>query len=138
MILVSACLIGENCKYHGGNNENKKVDQFLEGKTCLPFCPELLGGLPVPREPVEIMADGKAINKIGEDVSAAFAKGAAESLRLCQDHQADLVVLKDGSPSCGVHYIYDGTFSNKTIPGMGKTARLLQKNGYKIISENDL
>ena len=138
MILVSACLMGENSKYHGGNNDCPKVHEFLEGKEYLPFCPETMGGLAVPREPVEIITDGKAINKIGEDVSAAFARGAAASLALATDNQVDLAILKDGSPSCGVHYIYDGTFTHKTIPGRGKTAGLLIENGIKVVSEEDL
>jgi len=138
MILVSACLLGENCKYHGGNNDNETVRAFLKGKDYLAFCPEMLGGLPVPRDPVEIMKDGKTVNKSGADVSEAFAIGADKSLQLCKENNIDLVILKDGSPSCGVHYIYDGTFSGKTIPGMGKTARLLKDNGMQIISENDL
>lgn len=138
MILVSGCLVGENCKYHGGHNDCKKIHDFLRGEEYQTFCPELLGGLSVPRDPVEIMADGRAVNKSGEDVSEEFALGAAASLQLCRDNHPEMVILKDGSPSCGVHYIYDGTFTHKTIPGMGKTARLLKENGIKIISEDDL
>jgi|WetSurMetagenome_2_1015567.scaffolds.fasta_scaffold593415_1 uncharacterized protein YbbK (DUF523 family) len=138
MILVSACLIGEPCKYSGVSNDCETVHHFLAGRDYIAFCPELLGGLSVPRPPAELGQQGKVWNREGQDVSAAFAAGAAGSLSLAEANQAELVILKDGSPSCGVHYIYDGTFTHHTIPGMGITARLLREHGFAVISEADL
>ena len=138
MILVSACLLGENCKYNGGNNHCPAVLKFLEGKEYIFFCPELAGGLSAPRPPVEIQPDGRAVNLEGDDVTEAFQKGAADSLALCQKHGVDLAILKERSPSCGVHLIYDGSFCGVKIPGQGMTAKLLKENGVRIISEFDL
>ena len=138
MILVSACLLGENCKYSGGNNFNYKVRDFLTDKEYAVFCPECLGGLPVPRKPIELAANGQAINQDGEDKSDQMQKGAKESLLLCKKLAPELIILKEGSPSCGVHWIYDGSFCHQKIPGQGITAKLLTKNGYKVISEDDI
>ncbi|NLF80799.1 MAG: DUF523 domain-containing protein [Clostridia bacterium] len=138
MILVSACLVGEKCKYSGASNDSPAVRRFLEGRDYIAFCPELLGGLGVPRPPVELDENGAAWNRDGENVSQAFALGAQRSLRLCEEYQPELLILKDGSPSCGVNYIYDGSFSHQTIPGLGLTARLLREHGYALISEADL
>ena len=138
MILVSACLLGENCKYNGSNNDNEKVHIYLADKEYCPVCPECLSDLPIPRAPIEIDPDDRAIDANGEDKSKPLELGAQKTLQLCQKLAADLVILKDGSPSCGVHDIYDGTFTHKKIPGLGITAKKLAQNGYRIISENDL
>ena len=138
MILVSACLLGENCKYNGGNNNNEKVHTYLADKEYCPFCPECLGDMTTPRAPIEINSDGKAIDANGEDKSEQLNSGAKKTLQRCRELDAVLVILKDGSPSCGVHKIYDGTFTHKKIPGSGITAKLLKQNDYKIISEDDL
>ena len=137
MILVSACLLGKNCKYTGGNNRNGAVIAFLEGKEYIPFCPEQAGGLPTPRLPSEIRGDG-VVNSQGEDVTAAFLLGAARALEVCEASGADLAILKEGSPSCGVHLVYDGTFSGRKIDGMGMTARRLREAGIAVMSENDI
>lgn len=138
MILVSACLVGAKCKYSGVSNDSAAVRRFLEGRDYIAFCPELLGGLSVPRPPVELDESGNAWNREGENVSQEFALGARRALELCERYQPKLVILKDGSPSCGVHYIYDGSFTHQTIPGQGLTARLLREHGYVLISEADL
>lgn len=137
MILVSACLLGENCKYSGGNNRNEAVLSFLRGKDYVTVCPELLGGLPCPRPPAEIVG-GKVMNREGEDVTAAFRRGAEKALLLAKKHRVECCILKANSPSCGCAMIYDGTFCGKRIPGMGLTARLLADHGYKIFSEEDI
>ena len=137
MILVSACLLGINCRYDGGNNLNEKVLKlFLEGK-AIPVCPEQLGGLSTPRVPAEIIGD-KVLDKNGKDVTANFEKGALETMRIARLLKCEVAILKENSPSCGVHYVYDGTFSNKKIEGMGKTCELLIKNGIKVYSENEI
>ncbi len=137
MYIVSACLMGVNCKYSGGNNKNENVINFLKDKEFTVVCPEQLGGLATPRVPVEIV-DGDYVNKVGENVSTNFINGANETLKIINMYNdIELIILKDGSPSCGSGKIYDGTFSNVKINGMGCTAKLLMKKGYKIKSEND-
>lgn len=137
MILVSACLLGENCKYSGGNNRNEAVCRYVGEGEYVPFCPEQAGGLPTPRLPSEIR-DGRVLARDGTDVTAAFARGAEKALVLCREKGVTEAILKEGSPSCGCHLVYDGTFSNKKIPGMGVTARLLSERGIRLRSEQDI
>lgn len=137
MILVSACLLGENCKYSGGNNRREAVCRFLEGKEYVPFCPEQAGGLSTPRLPSECRQD-RVVSSAGEDVTEAFRLGAERALKICLENEVSLAILKQGSPSCGSRYIYDGTFSGQKIPGMGVAARLLRENGIPVIGEEDI
>ena len=137
MILVSGCLLGLNCKYNGGNNDNAAVHKFLEGKEYVIFCPERASGLPAPRLPSEIRG-GKVYSKAGDDVTAEFTAGAEKALAFCKTHGVTQAILKARSPSCGVHAVYDGTFTGKVIPGMGVTARLLAENGIELMDEEDL
>lgn len=136
-ILVSACLLGHNCKYNGGNNLNQKVLDFLEGNEIIPICPESAGGLPIPRPPAEIV-NGKVINKEGKSVDAEFRKGSMLTLEKALNSKAELAILKANSPSCGSGQIYDGTFSKKLIKGDGVFAHLLKQHNIKILTENDL
>lgn len=131
-IAVSACLLGENCKYNGGNNYSEKVKNYIEGHEVIPICPEVLGGLSTPREPAEI-ACGIVKNKDGTSVDAQFRKGAELALDIVVKNQVELVILQSRSPSCGVNTIYDGSFSGKIIPGQGVFAELLKKNNIKAI-----
>lgn len=137
MILVSACLIGINCKYSGDNNENEKVKEYLKGKEFTLVCPEQLGGLSTPRPPAEIV-DGKVITKDNKDVTENFVRGANETLKIANLYVCSEAILKEGSPSCGCNLIYDGSFSGKKIPGKGITARLLEEEGMNVKSEKDL
>lgn len=133
-ILVSACLLGENCKYSGGNN---KCDEILElGKKhkLIPICPECFGGLPIPRVPSEIK-DGRVYSKTGEDLTEAFNDGAEKALYVAEESGCQLAILKERSPSCGFGEIYDGSFSGKTIRGNGITAQLLYDHGIVILGE---
>lgn len=132
-ILVSSCLLGLNCKYNGGNNHSKEIDEFLKDYDVIPICPEIMGGLPTPRVGAEISGD-KVITKDGRDVTKQFKKGAEETLFLAQKYNVKLALLKLRSPSCGVEKIYDGTFTNTLIDGNGITAQLLKNNGIKIIT----
>lgn len=145
MILVSACLLGINCKYNGNNNLNSKVIQL--GSNIVPFCPEQLGGLETPRPPAEITGgDGndvlqgkaKVITDTGKDVTANFITGAEMSAKLAEITKAKFAVLKANSPSCGVSCIYDGTFSHTKHYGDGVTSALLKQKGIKVITELDL
>ena len=136
-ILVSKCLLGENCRYKGDNCKSDKVLAYLEGHEIIPICPEQAGGLAIPRDPSEIVGN-RVISKSGKDVTAEYLKGASIALKLAQKNKVDLVILKAKSPSCGVGLIYDGTFTGNKIPGNGVTADLLIKNGFKVITEEDL
>lgn len=136
-ILVSACLLGLNCKYKGGNNENEKVLKYLEDKEIIPVCPEIFGGLTTPRPPSEVKGD-KVVNILGEDVTENFQRGAKETLKLAKKFGIKKALLKTKSPSCGKDKIYDGTFTSTLIDGEGITAKLLHENNIEIISENDL
>ncbi|MGL4451452.1 MAG: DUF523 domain-containing protein [Sarcina sp.] len=146
MIIVSACLCGENCKYNGGNNNNEAVKKFIENKEVLYVCPEQIGGLLTPRNPAEIVGcakgvlngEDKIISNEGKDVTFEFLKGAREVLKIAKDKNVKLAILKAKSPSCGKGLIYDGTFTGHKIKGNGVTAQLLIDNGVKVINEDEL
>ncbi|MGL4850088.1 MAG: DUF523 domain-containing protein [Clostridium sp.] len=137
MILVSACLVGVDCKYNGKNNLNKNVINFLKGKEYMIVCPEQLGGLTTPRIPAEIRGE-KILDKNFKDVTTEFLKGAKETEKIATLVGAKMAILKEGSPSCGVKKVYDGTFTGKKIKGKGITARLLEEKGLKIVSEEEI
>ncbi len=136
-ILVSACLLGKNCKYNGGNNLNQRVLDFIEGHEVIGVCPEQLGGLSTPRLPAEIV-DGVVTNKEGVSVDAEFRKGAQEALAAALEKKVDLAILQSRSPSCGVKEIYDGSFSGKKIKGQGVFAKLLSAHGIKVLDAEDV
>ena len=136
MIMVSACLVGKNCKYNGGNNYNEKVCKYLVNKEYITVCPECDGGLAIPRDPSEILR-GRVYSKGGRDVTKEFMLGAQKTLEKALKHDVTLAILKQSSPSCGSGSIYDGSFTNKKISGDGMTAALLKKHGIKILTEKD-
>ena len=131
-IAVSACLLGENCKYNGGNNYNEKVAAFIEGHEVVGVCPEVLGGLSIPRKPSEIV-DGVVRHQDGTSVDAEFRKGAELALKIVKEHEAELVILQSRSPSCGMNTIYDGSFSKTLISGDGVFVELLKKHGIRVV-----
>lgn len=134
MILVSACLLGIDCKYSGDNNLNIELMKFLKDKNYIPICPEQLGGLKTPRKPAEIIGN-KIITNEGNDVTENFIKGAEESLKISKIFNSKIAILKERSPSCGSNLIYDGTFKGKKIKGEGITTKLLRENGIEVYSE---
>lgn len=136
-ILVSACHLGINCKYSGGNNQNEKVIEYIKDKEVIPVCPEIMGGLSTPRPPSEIIND-KVMNNLNQDVTQQYKKGAEETLKLAKLFNVKKALLKAKSPSCGKGYIYDGTFSSTLIEGNGITTKLLIENGIEVITEKDL
>ena len=147
MYLISACLCGVNCKYNGLNNYNEICDKLLASGKAILVCPEQLGGLPTPRIPSEIIGEssnilnynnGSVIDKNGNDVTPQFVKGAKETLQIAKKLNIKKAILKDGSPSCGVNYIYDGNFNGTKIKGMGLTAQLLKESSIDVISEFEL
>ena len=135
-IMVSACLLGENCKYNGGNNLNPELVRLLSGHTVIPVCPEVLGGLPVPRIPAEIV-DGTVINREGVSVDAAFRRGAEKVLEIAAAEQPDLIILQPRSPSCGAGQIYDGTFSGTLVRGKGVFAEMAVNAGFRVMDAED-
>lgn len=136
-IAVSACLLGENCKYNGGNNYSEKVVDLVKDHEVVAVCPEAMGGLPTPRESSEIV-DGVVRHKDGVSVDEEFRKGAESALKKVLDNGVELVILQSRSPSCGVKEIYDGTFSGKLIPGQGVFAKLLSENNIRVLDVSEL
>lgn len=137
IIGVSACLLGENCKYNGGNNESKKLKDYVKGHTVVPVCPEVMGGLLTPRDPAEI-AGGVVRQKNGRSVDAEFRVGARVALKKIKDAEADMVILQSRSPSCGAKEIYDGTFSGRLVKGKGIFAAMLEEEGIRAVDVEDL
>lgn len=138
-IVCSACLLGHNCKYNGGNNRSEKLLAFIEEHHCevIPVCPEVMGGLPTPRIPSEIV-NGVVKNREGQNVDVQFHKGADIALDIVRKENPDLIILQSRSPSCGVKEVYDGTFSGKKIPGKGIFAQKLSRAGYEAVDIEDL
>lgn len=146
MLLVSACLLGVECKYNGLTNAHQQIQELAKRGGVIPFCPEQLGGLSTPRPPVEICGgDGRKVlgreatvlSSRGEDVTEAFLKGARESLKIARLFHSPAALLKEGSPSCGSSSIYDGTFTHTKRKGQGVTAALLEREGVVIFSEEE-
>ena len=127
---------GNNCKYDGTSNKNEKILKLAKNFILIPVCPEILGGLPIPREPAE-QRGKRVITKSGKDVTKYFEKGAKEVLKIAKILKIKKAILKQKSPSCGCGKIYDGTFSGKLIRGDGVTARLLKENKIQVFSEED-
>ena len=136
-IMVSACLMGENCKYNGGNNLSEKVLEYVRGHEVITVCPEVMGDLPTPRVPAEIV-EGIVTAKDGRNVDREFRRGAEIALEMAKENQVDLVILQSRSPSCGPKQIYDGSFTGKKIDGQGVFAQLLMENGFHILDVEDL
>lgn len=136
MILVSGCLLGNCCRYDGKHQRNEKVIEYLKGKEYIAICPECMGGLTTPRKPSEIIGE-KVLNDANEDVTDAFIKGAKQSVELAKRFSCVQAILKEFSPSCGTHFVYDGTFKGKIIDGVGITAKMLIENGIEVISSTN-
>ena len=131
-ILVSACLLGYNCKYNGKNNYNSKIVELLKEHEVVPVCPEMFGGLSCPRIPCEKVGD-RILDKEGNDCTKQFIKGAEEALNIAKEKQVDFAILQKRSPSCGNSVIYDGTFKGNLIAGNGVFAQKLQSLNIPIM-----
>jgi len=147
MILVSACLAGESVRYDGRHCLQESIAKLVAQGKAMMVCPEVMGGLPTPREPAEIVGgtgedvlDGRAkvIDRSGQDVTAMYVEGAYLALEQARKWNATRIVLKENSPSCGSTAIYDGSFSGKKVPGLGVTAALLKREGFTVVSEEAL
>lgn len=148
-ILLSACLLGQPVRYDGNSKplHNAALDQLLAEDRVISFCPEVAGGLAVPRAAAEIHAgDGAAVidglasvkTQDGTDVSAFFLSGARQALALCRQHDITIAVLTETSPSCGSSQIYDGSFTRSPITGSGVTAALLARHGVRVFNQHQL
>lgn len=137
-VLISACLLGVACRYDGKSRACPEAVRLLENYELIPVCPEQLGGLPTPRLPAEIQKNGRVISRTGDDVTAAYRRGAEETLGLCRLTGCRAAVLKANSPSCGCGQVYDGSFSGVLVPGSGITAQLLKDHGVRVLTEKDL
>ena len=136
-ILVSGCLLGENCKYNGGNNYNPRVVEFLKDKEVISICPEMMAGMGCPRNPIEIV-DGVLTDCHGKNVDSLIRKSVMEIMERIRDEEIQCAVLQSRSPTCGVNQVYDGTFSGKLIPGSGIFAKSLMDTGYLVIDGEDI
>lgn len=138
-ILISSCLLGAKVRYHGGDAHcnHPLIERWLEEKRLVSLCPEVSAGASIPRAPSEIIGS-KIKNNEGADVSALYLHGAQLALEIVKTHHIKIAILKENSPSCGSHFIYDGTFTSNKIAGMGVTASLLTQHGIKIFSEEQL
>lgn len=131
--LISSCLMGENCKYSGGNNLSQELVDYMKGQDFVCVCPEVLGGLPTPRACAEIK-DGRVINTDHEDVTEAFMKGAGIALQIAQQEHIDLAILQPRSPSCGKGKRYSGNFDGTLIDGNGVFADLLEEHQITVMN----
>ncbi|WP_269477472.1 DUF523 domain-containing protein [Hominibacterium faecale] len=142
MYMISACLLGENCKYNGGNNRCQWVVDFAKSHSYVPVCPETQAGLPAPRPPAEICGN-KVLDSEGQELTEAFAQGAEASWELAKKAASDAgeniegAILKAKSPSCGRDRIYDGTFSDRLTAGDGYLVRLLKNHHIDVITEKE-
>ena len=136
-VLVSGCLLGENCKYNGGNNYNPRVVEFLKDKEVISICPEIMAGMGCPRNPIEIV-DGVLTDCHGKNVDSLIRKSVMEIMERIRDEEIQCAVLQSRSPTCGVNQVYDGTFSGKLIPGSGIFAKSLIDAGYLVIDVEDI
>jgi len=136
-IVVSACLLGENCKYNGGNNYCPRVVEFTQGKKVIPVCPEMAAGFGCPRIPMEIV-NGRLKNREGTDLHDAMDKAIASILAELEGEEIACAVLKSRSPTCGVRQVYDGTFSGTLVSGMGLFAQALHQKGIPVIDSEEV
>lgn len=149
-ILVSACLLGRRVRFDGGSkrSDDAQLAAWREEGRLVPFCPEVEGGLPVPRPPAEIEggAGGAAVlagaarvlTPTGQDVTGAFLAGARAALAAAKAAGVRMAILKDGSPSCGALRLHDGTFRGRTVAGQGVTAALLSRHGIRVFTETQI
>ncbi|MDO5375759.1 MAG: DUF523 domain-containing protein [Staphylococcus rostri] len=146
MIGISACLIGQAVRYDGGHKRQDALKQLIDRGEAIAICPEVLGGLSVPREPSELTSgDGVSVwsgqdevhTQSGKDVTQSFKQGAQEALHILQQYNIDTVILKDGSPSCGSTEVYNGQFDGTKMQGVGVTTALLQQHGIRVYNEHN-
>lgn len=148
-VLVSSCLLGEPVRYNGSdaNAKSSTLERWKAEGRLIPFCPEIAGGLPVPRPPAEIegqaglavlSGEARVVDETGQDVTHCFIDGAHETLKVARNQGARLAIFTDGSPSCGSTYVYDGSFAGVRHSGRGVTAALLEQEGIRVFSQEEI
>lgn len=140
-VFVSACLLGEHCRYDGKIEPSQEIEELFEcclemGILMIPVCPEVLGKLPVPREPAELRG-GRVITKSGSDVTKKFFLGARRVRIMADLFGVRMAIFRQKSPSCGAGLVYDGTFSGRLIEGDGITTARLKLQGVEVVSAED-
>ena len=136
-VLVSACLLGRNCKYNGGNNYSEKVVEFVRNREVIEACPEVLAGLGIPRIPIEIVS-GELRDRDGVSKDAVLREAIAKILDQIKDEDIECAILKSRSPTCGPRQVYDGTFSGTLRSGAGLFAQALMDAGIRVIDVEEL
>ena len=145
-LLVSSCLLGEPVRYDGQAKGVDGIKKLAQTHELISFCPEVSGGLPVPRQASELKGsainilqgdEGGVFTKEGTDFTKAFLQGAEKALALCKQHSIKVAILKERSPSCGANFVYDGTHQGRVIPGQGITATFLKQHGIKVFTEDN-
>jgi uncharacterized protein YbbK (DUF523 family) len=149
-IFISSCLLGEKVRYHGGDASviSNIIEKWKKEGRIVSLCPEVSAGFSVPRPPSEIYGEGggiavlngkaKVVKKDHIDYSDLFVLGAQNTMKMILEHKIKMAILKEGSPSCGVNFIYDGSFSGKKVMGQGVTSSLLKKNGIQVFADSQL
>lgn len=147
MILISACLAGFNVRYDGGNAQNDLAVKLVALGQAVTVCPEIMSGFATPRVPAEIRGGNgqdvlkhraRVVNRTGQDVTAEYLLGARLVLKVAQQNHVTVAFLKQKSPACGTHLIYDGSFTGKKVAGQGVTAALLAQHGIKVFGDEEL
>lgn len=136
-VLVSACLLGRNCKYNGGNNYCPAVVEYLKDQDVVEICPEMMAGLGCPRTPIEIV-NGVLTDKNGCNVDTTLRQAARDALEFAKKQDIHLAILQSRSPTCGVNQVYDGSFTGKRIPGHGVFAQMLLEAGLPVLDAEDI
>lgn len=136
-VLVSACLLGRNCKYSGGNNFCPRVAEFVKDQEVIEVCPEVQSGMGIPRMPIEIV-DGVLMDRDGNDVDVQLRAAVERIMEALKDEDISCAILQSRSPTCGVNQVYDGSFTGKLIPGSGVFAQALKDAGYNVIDAEDV
>lgn len=136
-VLISACLLGVNCRYNGSGGMLEEREELMNCAQLVPVCPEILGGLPTPRPPAERISD-RVMTCEGDDVTAQYARGAEEALKLARQFGARYALMKERSPSCGSGEIYNGTFAHVRVPGDGVASAMLKAAGIEVYGEGQI
>ncbi len=140
MYLISSCLVGINCRYNGTSTLDPELKKMIDKGKAIAVCPEILMGLPIPRESCEIQIKSGmpvVIGKSGKDYTVLFKSAASKTLEICKENNIRKAILQSRSPSCGYGKIYDGSFEGNLIEGNGMTADLLSKNGIEILTDEN-
>ena len=138
-ILVSHCFLGEPCRYDGASRLDRQIIELHRaGHNLIPVCPEVLGGLGVPREPAELQPDGRVLTRAGEEVTAQYRAGAERAVEIAKENGCTVAVLKARSPSCGSGEVYNGAFTGTLTSGWGIAAKLLSEAGLEVMDEEHL